>query len=122
MDMIQYGSKSNQTEKECVMFKFILVRFAIACAIVGVVGVILYGVYQVDMTDLDNQMSLINPPVEIMNGQVRTTEITIIHYYNEGDESKRVVFITCSGEELTFSVDQTEVILRYLGYQETGCP
>lgn len=104
------------------MFKFFLVRLAVACAIVGVVGVILYGAYQLDMQGLDNEIALINPPVEIMNGEVRTTETTIIHYYNEGDESKQVIFITCSGEELTFSVDQTEVILRYLDNQETGCP
>lgn len=102
--------------------KQILVRSLVGIGLIVFVAGILSFVRYVDMEDLREQVVLINPPIEIMNGEVRTTETTIIHYYNEGDESKRVVFITCSGEELTFSIDQTEVLLRYLKYQETGCP
>ena len=99
------------------MFRFLLVRF-----LIGILLVFFVGGMMALTVDVHDQVVLINPPAEIMNGQVRTTETTIIHYYNEGDESKQVVFVTCSDEKLRFSPEQTEVILEYLNYQETGCP
>ncbi len=103
------------------MKKFLITVLSVIAFLSVIIGIFSLA-FITEARYLRDQISLIDPPTEIINGQVRTTETTIIYYYNEGDQSKRVTFTTCGGDKLNFSDDETNIILKYFSYQKVGCP
>ena len=67
-----------------------------------------------DKMRMMNNIQLINPPQEVLSGQVEKLVITSVYLLNDETETQSAVIYFCSGESWAVPINQTDTVIKWL--------
>ncbi len=85
-------------------------------------GMVIAVIVMVDRSDLKNEMALINPPQEILDGAVAKIVVVQTRFPVSEQTVEVVTVHMCSGETWTPTQAQVETVIRWIDLYAQGCP